>query len=344
MNEAVRKDLLATVNGARATAPWSFTKPTEVEAGQVRQLVSYDDSSVAILVMVLSVDPAAATAKVVAVGSPAADATVRDLVIDRSQTGFPFDLLVRSDGPATAWAVQLAGTRMVGNVKPKVVELAIRAARLSSDELAEASTEAGVAVGLLRPRVGDQLWWRIGRSSDKLARLTAECHEAMITDPVADPAILPSLVLRGSLPDKAAASAMGGALDRGEIDESPETWEYFDEALAKTQLRDQDTLRILQRHFLERSLKGTGSKVDADTQNPSEYATAGIRRDIPPDMERDPLLTLLSRSARAGNRSTRVWTARHLWGSTQAVRHAAVGEGRHTLITEFQFEKEEVFT
>jgi hypothetical protein len=342
-DEQLKAELLAAVNAARNVPPHRFQKPLEVQPGQVRQLIAYDNDSDSMLVLVLSVDEISATAKIAGVSSPAFDATHRDLVVDRLVSDLPFELLIRSDGPATAWCVQLAATPQVGMVNRSIVELAASAPRLTNEQLASAAADIGIAVGRLRPRVGDHLWWSVGRASNNLARLTAECHEAMVSEPVADPAILPSLVLRGDDSDKSAAIAMGDALTMELIEESPETWAALDEALSATSARDQDTMRLLERHFLERILKGTNTigTLGEKISNP-ELADVKAIRELPAGLNRDPLLELLDRSARAGNRSTRIWTAHHLWTEASAVVHTVIGQHKHAVIGEYEIDAEEV--
>jgi hypothetical protein len=336
-------DLLAAIDSAGKVAPHRFQIPVEVSPGQIRQLVAYDDNLDSALVLVLAVDEFAATAKVASVSSPVIDATYRDLVVHRSVSGFPFDFTIRSDGPASAWCVQLAGTPQVGSINPEIVKLAARAPFLNNGELAVASEEIGISLGPGRPRLGDHLWWSIGRSADNLARLTAECYEAMVSEPVADPAILPALILRSDETDKAAAMAMGKALARETIQDSPETWDALDNALAVTDARDQDAMRLLERYFLERFLKAdsTMATIGPEADNPASQGFEVVR-ELPENLDRDPLVELLGRSARAGNRSTRIWTAHHLWTTPSVVVHTVIGEHKHAVIGEFEIEAEEV--
>lgn len=342
-DERLKDEILAAVNAARNAPPHRFQKPLEVQPGQVRQLIAYDNDSDSTLVLVLSVDEISATAKIVGVSSPAFDATYRDLVVDRSASDLPFELVIRSDGPATAWCVQLAATPQVGSINRSIVELAASASRMTNEQLASAAADIGIVVGQLRPRVGDHLWWSIGRASNNLARLTAECHEALVSEPVADPAILPSLVLRGDESDKSAAIALGDALAMEAIEDSQETWAALDEAFSATSVRDQDTMRLLERHFLERLLKGSNTIGARRPKNINlELADLEAVRELPAGLNRDPLLELLSRSAEAGSRSTRIWTAHHLWTGPNAVVHTVVGQHRHAVIGEYEIDAEEV--
>jgi hypothetical protein len=178
MNEDPRDRLLAAVKAANQSGPVEFDTPSSVEVGQVRRLRAYDDELNSMLVLVLHVEDVAGWAKLVGVTSPRDEATVRDLVVKRGTAGSPFDLVLQVDGVATAWATQLSETPLVCSLSKPIVDLARRAPRMTTQELATEADATGISTGSLRPQLGDPLWWEIGRTAEHLAKLTDPCHEA----------------------------------------------------------------------------------------------------------------------------------------------------------------------
>nr|MDT0522359.1 hypothetical protein [Streptomyces sp. DSM 41633] len=89
MTERARRGLTEQLAAASASKPLALSGSASVVAGQVRRLRAYDDDMDSMLVLVLAVDSAAASATVVAVASPVDQATTRDIVVGRAGTGVP---------------------------------------------------------------------------------------------------------------------------------------------------------------------------------------------------------------------------------------------------------------
>jgi len=339
MSRDFREELLASVRQSGQTAKAAaVAKPIEVQPGQIRMLRAYDDDLDSMLVLVQYVDEDLSYAKVVGAISPVEDATVRNLVIDRVYSEFPFDLALRVDAVATVWLTQLSATPVVGSVSPEVVDLACVAPRLSRSELARDAEAMGLSTGLAVPQTGDPLWWSIGAGAEHLAKLSDSCHEALLREPVADPAILPSLIMRASLDDKNAALALKDALASGQAILTSEAWEACREPLARTQVRDPDVWRLLQMEFLEGALRHSASSGSPPTES-VEPRLSGSRA-MPAGLI-DPLEDLVAASSDSGNSSSRIWTSGHLWASPSRVVHTTVGSRNFTIISEFDAITEE---
>jgi hypothetical protein len=339
MNKRAQDRLLTAVRAANKSAPVKFGKPFSVEVGQVRRLRAYDDDLDTMLVLLLHVDDDVGTAKVIGVSSPSDEATVRDLVVQRGTAGLPFDVILRVDGLATAWTTQLSGTPVVGTLPDQIVDLARRAPRMTSQELATEAEAVAVSTGSLRPQIGDPLWWEIGRRAEHLARLSDACHEAMLKPPIADPAILPSL-LQGNDADQGAFFALCDALDKGAVLLSRESLESWGEALPPSNMRNQDLLRLFERRFLQVALRFS----TADTPMASgESAEPTVRpaRDLPSSVSDDPLPRLVATCAHSGEQSTHIWTSAHIWRERQSVFHTTVGGHRHAILADIDKSTEE---
>jgi hypothetical protein len=339
MSEDHKERLLAAVTAANQSSPVKFDKPLSVEVGQVRRLRSYDDDLDTVLVLVMHVDEDFASANVIGAGSPVDGATTRDLVVSRATSGFPFDLFLRVGGVATAWTVQLSGTPVVGSLPIRIVNLARRAPQMASHELAAEAEAVGISTGSLRPQKGDPLWWQIGRTAEHLARLTDACHEAMLSQTIADPAILPSLILRGDEIDRSAALALSDAVGSESVVLTAESWDSFGEALSDTKVRDPDVMRLLERGFLQGALHHSAMGSPVPTAQVEE-PTKAPARNIPTGLARDPLSRLVARCAHSGERSTRIATSGHLWAEDSCVFHTTVGGHRHAILAEFDIFEE----
>lgn len=331
MDDDPRDRLLAAVRAANQSGPVKFDTPSSVEVGQVRRLRAYDDELDSMLVLLLHVDDDAGWAKLIGVTSPADEATVRDLVVQRETAGSPFDLVLRVDGVATAWTTQLSETPVVCSLPKRIVDLA-RRSRMKTNELATEAEAAGISTGSLRPQIGDPLWWDIGRTAEHLATLTDACHEAMLKPAIADPAILPSLFLRGNEADQAAFFALCDARDKDAVQLSPESFESWGE-FPRSNLCKQDLLRLLERRFLQDALRFATTDISMATVG-SEEPTVRPARDVPSSLPGDPLARLVGRCAGAGEQSTRVWTTGHLWREESSVFHTTVGGHRHAILAE----------
>ena len=339
MSRDFREELLASVRQFGQTPrAAAVAKPVDVEPGQIRMLRAYDDDLDSMLVLVQSVDEDLSYAKVIGAISPVEDATVRNLVIERAYSEFQFDLALRVDAVATVWLTQLSATPVVGSVPPEVVDLARVAPRLSRFELARDAEALGLSTGSAVPQTGDPLWWSIGAGAEHLAKLSDSCHEALLREPVADPAILPSLIMRASRGDMSAAVSLKDAIDAGETVLTSEGWEACREPLARTQVRNPDMWRLLQLDFLESALRNSPELSAAPMENP-QTRLAGYRA-LPAGLV-DPLEDLVSISSEAGESSSRIWTSSHLWASPSRVIHSQIQGRNHALIAEFDESIEE---
>ena len=252
--------------------------------------------------------------------------------------GLPFDLVLRIDGVSTAWNAQLSGTPVVSSLPHPIVELARRGAHLSNEELATEAAVVGLACGELEPQAGDHLWWEIGRAAEHLARLTASCHEGLIKPPVADPAILPSLLTSEDKTDWAEAMAVIDAISSDRAELPPEAWDSCEEVLSRAVTRNQDSWRLVERRFLEAALRCSASEPPSHSE-PIEEPILGPARDIPMGLTQDPLKRLVARVAKSGERSTRIVTIERLWREERNVFHTTVGGHRHAIIAEFDIEE-----
>jgi hypothetical protein len=334
MNDDLQDRLLAAVREANRTPPVKFEKPSSVEVGQVRRLRAYDDDLETTLVLLLRVDDEVGFATVIGVSSPSDEATVRDLVVPRGTLGLPFDLVLKVDGVATAWTVQLSETPVVCSLPSDIVDLARRAPRMASHDLATEANAIGISAGSITPQTGDHLWWQIGRAAEHLAKLAAPCHEALVKQPIADPAILPSLILRGNESDRVAAVDLGNALHSKSVEPSPEGLSAFRETFLNATPPDPDIMRLLQSHFLEDLLRQSVDESPAPSASSKESSFA-VARNLPEGLNDDPLELVVARCDQSGERSTRVWTSSHLWMRTTSVLHTQVRSHRHAIVVEF---------
>lgn len=333
MTERARRGLTEQLAAASASKPLALSGSASVVAGQVRRLRAYDDDMDSMLVLVLAVDSAAASATVVAAASPVDQATTRDIVVGRAVTGFPFDLYLMVDGVATVWTTQLEGTPTVGALPDTLTEFALRAHRLSAEQFSIQAAEAGAEAGSLQVRTGDHMWWHRGRVAEHLGRLSDSCHHAALAPVVADPAILSTLIVRGDDTDWAATISMLDAYDADEIVVTEENWESSAAALSSAHAHP-DVMRLIQGRFIDTVLRE--SRRPAVPLEPDVDAVDALpRRELPPSLGADPLARLVARTAASGHRATHVWTSPHLWREESTVTHVVVHGARHALITDY---------
>jgi len=183
----VPQAVVAALAGRRAvspTEPQQTELPDRVLVGDVMVAKPLSDESAGRrLVLVIGVDTTSGSAEVYLIHSAPELATSRDVVVEGSLVGTPYDVVVQTDLHGVVWSFQL--DRRIGHFD----ELAIANVRTLGSgtpdpELVPSREAVSQAIYCGSELVGvlDRRWSFKEAEGSALRRLTADCTEALIDD------------------------------------------------------------------------------------------------------------------------------------------------------------------
>lgn len=320
----------------------------EPRIGQIAKLESYPDHEgriISRLGLVVGVDPADQTARILLATPSKEFATDLDLVVPTLVSGLPYDLLVQAELYGTVFEEQVVAT--LATIDREVAAAADAALATDGESLQEISESQGTEAGWTDAPMAYETGWPLGSSNDprrtfkeleldELDALVRECRRAM-DGLAADEGILdPSLLVpppAGTDPDVAADRFLEmldlvNELGTGKI-EMPAYW-LEDEALLGELKRWQSEFGLPAARILDRYILTTEDPVDPLTDNESIATSAD------PRVGADVVLRKALRSmGRTGSAVVDIYTTPFEWHRRHDPRFIREAAGSNAFVRAF---------